>query len=72
MAEMGMTKQFGSSIQVELGGETARIHITERWMSAGNAHAFKCLLNEAIRFSEQYDTEQALKNHPSLFSDETK
>jgi hypothetical protein len=68
---MGMRKQFGSSIQVELGGETARIHISERWMSAGSAHAFKRLLNEAIRFSEQYDSEQALKDHPALFPDET-
>jgi hypothetical protein len=71
MAEMGMRKQFGSSIQVEIRGETARIHISERWMSARNAHAFKCLLNEAIRHAEQYDKEQELKNHPSLFSDET-
>ena len=67
-----MKKQFGSTIQVEIGGETARIHISERWMSAGSAHAFKRLLNEAIRFCEQYDTEQELKDHPSLFSDETK
>lgn len=71
MAKMGMRKQFGSSIQVELGGETARIHISEKWVSAKSAHAFKGLLNEAIRHAEQYDKEQSMKDHPSLFPDET-
>jgi hypothetical protein len=71
MAAMGMKKQIGNHIEVWLSGDSARIHITEAILTAGGAHGFKCLLNEAIRLCEQYNTEQALKDHPSLFSDET-
>jgi hypothetical protein len=71
MAKMGMKKRIGHNIEVWLFGGSARIHINEAILSAGGAHGFKCLLNEAIRLCEQYNTEQALKDHPSLFSDET-
>jgi hypothetical protein len=72
MAKMGMKKRIGNHIEVWLFGESARICIKEAILTAGGAHGFKCLLNEAIRLCEQYNTEQALKDHPSLFSDETK
>lgn len=71
MAKMGMKKQIGNHIEVWLDGESARICIKDAILSAGSAHGFKCLLNEAIRLCEQYNTEQALKDHPALFSDET-
>jgi hypothetical protein len=69
---MGMKKQIGHHIEVWLSGESARIQINEAILSAGGAHGFKRLLNEAIRLCEQYDTEQAFKDHPALFPDETK
>ena len=71
MAKVGMKKQIGSHIEVWLFGESARIQISETILSAGGAHGFKNLLNEAIRLCEKYDKEQELKDHPSLFPDET-
>lgn len=71
MAKMGMKKQIGNHIEVWLEGESARIQINETILTAGGAHGLKCLLNEAIRLCEQYNTEQALKDHPTLFSNET-
>jgi hypothetical protein len=69
---MGMKKQIGHHIEVWLSGESARIQINEAILSAGGAHGFKALLNEAIRLCEQYNKEQELKDHPSLFHNETK
>lgn len=71
MAAMGMKKQTGNHIEVWLEGESARIQINEAILSAGGAHGFKALLNEAIRLCEAYNKEQALKDHPALFPDET-
>ena len=71
MAKMGVTKRIGNHIEVWLSGDSARIQINEAILSAGGAHGFKCLLNEAIRLCEQYNKEQELKDHPSLFSNET-
>ena len=65
-----MKKRIGNHIEVWLSGESARIQINEAILSAGGAHGFKTLLNEAIRLCEQYNTEQALKDHPALFHDE--
>ena len=71
MAKMGMKKQIGHHIEVWLSGDSARIHVTEAILTGAGAHGFKALLNEAIRLCEQYNKEQELKDHPSLFSDET-
>ena len=71
MAKMGMKKEIGSHIEVWLSGESAKISINEAILTAGGAHGFKNLLNEAIRLCEKYDKEQALKDHPLLFADET-
>ena len=71
MAEMGMKKEIGNHIEVWLSGAFARIHIKEAALSAGGAHGFKNLLNEAIRLCDAYNKEQELKDHPSLFEDET-
>ena len=71
MAKMGMKKQIGHHIEVWLSGESARIQISETILSAGGAHGFKNLLNEAIRLCEAYNKEQELKDHLTLFPDET-
>jgi hypothetical protein len=71
MAAMGMRKQFGNHIEAWLEGESARICIKDVVLSAAGAHGFKVLLNEVIRLCEAYNKEQELKDHPSLFSDET-
>jgi len=71
MAEMGMKKRIGNHIEVWLFGGSARIQINEAILTAGGAHGFKNLLNEAIRLCEAYNKEQELKDHPSLFSNET-
>lgn len=71
MAKVGMKKDIGNHIEVWLSGDSARIHIRETVLTAGGAHGFKNLLNEAIRLCEKYNKEQELKDHPSLFEDET-
>lgn len=68
---MGMRKKIGHHIEVWLSGDSARIQINEAILTAGGAHGFKCLLNEAIRLCEAYNKEQELKDHPALFPDET-
>lgn len=71
MAEMGMRKDIGNHIEMHLSGDSARIHIKEAVLTAGGARGFKNLLNEAIRLCDAYNKEQELKNHPSLFLNET-
>ena len=68
---MGMTRRIGNHIEVWLEGKSARICVQHAILTAGGAHGFKNLLNEAIRLCDAYNKEQELKNHPSLFVDET-
>ncbi len=71
MAKVGMKKDIGNHIEVWLSGDSARIHIKETILTTIETHTFKCLLNEATRICLAYNKEQELKDHPSLFEDET-
>ncbi len=71
MAKVGMIKQFGNHIEVRQNGKSFEIHIKETTLTTIDTHTFKCLLNEAIRLCDVCNKEQALKDHPLLFADET-
>ena len=68
---MGMKKEFSGFIEVDFSDSMAKTQIFNALLTGNDMYVFRWWLNEAIKACEAHNKEQKLKDHPSLFPDET-